>query len=562
MSIKRLPKQVFSSILSNSSINSQASVIKELVENSIDALVGSTNGQINVEIDSRSAGLAHIVVSDNGCGVPKDGRALMCLNCTTSKLRTIDDLNHGITTCGFRGEALYLISQLSQKMQIVTRTTEDDICEVWDVNDAGIPSAVPEKKAGPIGTSVKLQQLFFNTPVRKQFLQKHSRGQMEKIRKMIIGYAFAHRNIRFQFKVLDINFSGNICSIIDQMMIPAKFSPLQMAGNVLKLRKKESLFELNESVNISDPNSEDHYKVHISGVLPRMRAQDEVASNRRLKVLLVNHRLLSLNLKFGRAISHALNEVYDHCMLLKPQAWFLKLDIPPEMVDVNIEPSKDDIMIPAEAILLTDVFKCLTKIVEKECSVTEEQLGSSITLDSLNSPLNTDNLGLKIRTITSPDKAVLPDSNTKSLFVSDVADHSVKYNNGEAVVLVKPSGDEATSTNSSSQEIPIEVSEGLTSPSTSQPLPIHKTLKRMPLLSEMGQHTLGLEKHLLFAPSRNKDYRNNVIWKESGWTSRVGIPTQLLQLGFVEILKKKGYEVSINSLKTELNKDGIFKVEF
>lgn len=561
MSIKRLKKQVFSSILSNSSIYSQASVLKELVENSIDALIESTNGRICVEIDAKSAGLQYMVVHDNGSGISKDGRSLMCLNCTTSKLRTIDDLNQGITTCGFRGEALYFISQLSKQMQIKTRTAHDDVCEVWNVNKEGLPSAVPEKIAGPIGTTVKLQEIFSSTPVRKQFLQKHFRSQMEKIRRMIIGYSFAYRNIRFQLEVLDVSFNGHLGSVIDNMMIPSKSSSLEIAMNVLKLREKESLFELDESVDIHIPNSDDTFKVHISGVLPRMRAQDEVAASRWLKVLFVNERLLSLKLKFGRTISRGLNDLYEQAMLLKPQAWFLKLDIPPEIVDVNIEPSKDDVMIPAELILLTDVFRCLRRIIRKECTVPEEQPEDLTNFGTSNPSFDADDVGLTVQTI-APVDTTSSDGKADSLFVPNDCDHTTKRVETHVSILHESSDDEASSIILSPQEELTQVRESLTSPPTSQPKPIQISLKRIPLISEMSQRTLGLVQNVLFTPSRNKDHRNDILFRESGWTSRVGIPTQLLQLGFVEILKKNGHRVSLSSLKTELNKDGIFKVEF
>lgn len=190
MSIQRLPKQVSSSILSNSSIYSQVSAIKELIENSIDALRSkikdpSFQAQISIEIDESSAGLERILVKDNGMGIPKNDWPLMCLNCTTSKLTTLQDLEEGIETCGFRGEALHFICRSANKVEITTKCEKDALCETWEVNSSGLPQGNAKKSSGQCGTTIIVMGLFKNTPVRKKFLKKERKKNIAAMNEMI-----------------------------------------------------------------------------------------------------------------------------------------------------------------------------------------------------------------------------------------------------------------------------------------------------------------------------------------------------------------------------------------
>lgn len=160
--IKVLPKQVAELIAAGEVVERPASVIKELVENSIDA--GST--QITVEI--KNGGVTFMRVTDNGCGIERDFVATAFLRHATSKVRVEDDLN-AIATLGFRGEALAAISSVS-RVEMITKTKNSEIGSVYrseggsevTVDDAGCPD----------GTTIIVRDLFFNTPARMKFLKK------------------------------------------------------------------------------------------------------------------------------------------------------------------------------------------------------------------------------------------------------------------------------------------------------------------------------------------------------------------------------------------------------
>ncbi len=160
--IKVLPKQVAELIAAGEVVERPASVIKELVENSIDA--GST--QITVEI--KNGGVTFMRVTDNGCGIDRDFVATAFLRHATSKVSREDDLN-AIATLGFRGEALAAISSVS-RVEMITKTKSAEIGSVYrseggngiTVDDAGCPD----------GTTIIIRDLFFNTPARMKFLKK------------------------------------------------------------------------------------------------------------------------------------------------------------------------------------------------------------------------------------------------------------------------------------------------------------------------------------------------------------------------------------------------------
>lgn len=160
--IKVLPKAVAELIAAGEVVERPASVIKELVENSIDA--GST--QITVEI--KNGGVTFMRVTDNGCGIARDFVATAFLRHATSKVSVEDDLN-AIATLGFRGEALAAISSVS-RVEMITKTKESEIGSVYrseggsevTVDDAGCPD----------GTTIIIRDLFFNTPARMKFLKK------------------------------------------------------------------------------------------------------------------------------------------------------------------------------------------------------------------------------------------------------------------------------------------------------------------------------------------------------------------------------------------------------
>jgi DNA mismatch repair protein MutL len=174
MPIRVLPEQLIHQIAAGEVIERPASVIKELVENSIDS------GAKRIDIEIEDGGVKLIRVRDDGSGIERDELALALSRHATSKITTIDDLER-IATLGFRGEALPSIASIS-RMRVVSRTSGSDTGYAIS-SDNGVLTAL-EPSAHPVGTTVEVRDLFFNVPARRKFL-KAERTETQHIARMI-----------------------------------------------------------------------------------------------------------------------------------------------------------------------------------------------------------------------------------------------------------------------------------------------------------------------------------------------------------------------------------------
>jgi DNA mismatch repair protein MutL len=223
MSIRVLPPEVASQIAAGEVVERPASVVKELVENSLDA------GADQISITIKDAGRGLIEVSDNGCGIPADELPLTVSRHATSKLSTAEDLFH-IATLGFRGEALTSIGSVSH-LTITSRATESDLGARLQV-EGGHFSAV-EPVGAPVGTEVKVADLFFNVPARLKFLKKDV-TERRHIEDFVTRYALAYPNVRFQLRQEDrltVQTSGNG----DRREVLASLYGVEMAQQMLEV---------------------------------------------------------------------------------------------------------------------------------------------------------------------------------------------------------------------------------------------------------------------------------------------------------------------------------------
>jgi DNA mismatch repair protein MutL len=189
MSIQVLPPDVASQIAAGEVVERPASVVKELVENSLDA------GARNIGIVIKEAGKRLIEVSDDGIGIQSDELSLTVSRHATSKLSTAEDLFH-IRTLGFRGEALASIGSVSH-LTITSRHNESEIGAQLRV-DGGRSSGI-ERVGSPVGTAVRVEDLFFNVPARLKFLKKDI-TERRHIDEFVTRYALAYPAVRFQLR--------------------------------------------------------------------------------------------------------------------------------------------------------------------------------------------------------------------------------------------------------------------------------------------------------------------------------------------------------------------------
>ena len=187
MAIKILSPQLANQIAAGEVVERPASVVKELVENSLDA------GANKIHIDIENGGASLIRIRDNGSGIPKEELSLALARHATSKIADLDDLE-AILSLGFRGEALASISSVS-RLTLTSRTAEQN--EAWQVYAQGRDMETTIKPASqPVGTTVEVANLFFNTPARRKFLRT-DKTEFAHIDEVIRRIALAKFNIAF-----------------------------------------------------------------------------------------------------------------------------------------------------------------------------------------------------------------------------------------------------------------------------------------------------------------------------------------------------------------------------
>ena len=186
--IAQLDSHVADLIAAGEVVERPASVVKELVENAIDAGAGA------VVVEIRRGGMGLIRVTDDGCGIAPEELPTAFLRHATSKLRSADDLGK-IGTLGFRGEALAAISAVS-RVRMVTRRREDTAASVLEL-EGGIPGTVTETGA-PVGTTISVADLFYNTPARLKFMRKDS-AETAAVAGLMQHLALSHPDISFKF---------------------------------------------------------------------------------------------------------------------------------------------------------------------------------------------------------------------------------------------------------------------------------------------------------------------------------------------------------------------------
>ena len=309
--IRLLPIQVANKIAAGEVVERPASVVKELVENAIDA------DATRIDIAVTAGGRKLIEVRDNGCGMARDD-ALLCLERqATSKIRDVDDIER-ITSLGFRGEAIPSIASVSRFILKTRRAESDAGTEVTvvggsiqDVRDAGVPP----------GTSIEVRDLFFNVPARRKFLRAYQTEQAH-IRTVFTLHALAHPDIGMSF-----TSDGR-----ELTRLPP--------GATLEERVRD-VFGADFSADLRPVDARmGHIRIYGFVSLPGQTRND-----RSEQYIFINGRPAT-----APVIAYALREAYPPLAAERKPIVLLFLEIPPESVDVNVHPTKREVRFhkPAE----------------------------------------------------------------------------------------------------------------------------------------------------------------------------------------------------------------------
>ncbi len=300
-----LPPEVASKIAAGEVITRPASVVKELVENSLDA------GASTITVEVVEGGCRRLRVTDDGCGMWPEEAPLALLRHATSKLRQDDDLLR-LTTMGFRGEALPSIAAIA-RLELCTRSPDRELgCRL--VVEGGL-LCQQEPWAGPAGTQVTVTDLFFNTPARRKFLRSQAAEQgqiIDLLRHLALGYPEVHFLVQAQGKTV--------------LQAPVHRNQRDRLAAVLGLELAETLLPL----TYQGPG------LRLQGLVS---APDRHVATPRYQFLFVNRRLVS-----DRLLSAALRQAYQGLLPKgRHPVVLLEVEIPPAQVDVNVHPAKAEV---------------------------------------------------------------------------------------------------------------------------------------------------------------------------------------------------------------------------
>ncbi len=316
--IKVLPKEIAELIAAGEVVERPASVIKELMENAIDA------GSSSVTVEIKNGGITYIRVTDNGCGISREDIRNAFISHATSKISTRDDL-YAIGTLGFRGEALASIAAVSN-VEVLTRTTEEETGTRYCIS-AGEETLVDDAGC-PLGTTIVVRDLFFNTPARMKFLKKDV-SEANAVAGIVDKIALSNPDVSIRFiregkSALFTSGSGDL-----------KTAAYEIFGK-----------------DFADGLIEADYSFESVKIIGLVSKPTKSRPNRNMQFFFVNGRLV----KSGTA-SAALSEAYKNSIMVgKFPYCVLNITTAPGLVDVNVHPAKIEVRFANERTVFSAVY--------------------------------------------------------------------------------------------------------------------------------------------------------------------------------------------------------------
>ena len=337
MPIQILPPQLANQIAAGEVVERPASVVKELVENSLDA------GATRIDIDIERGGAKLIRIRDNGCGIKKDELALALARHATSKIASLDDLE-AIISLGFRGEALASISSVS-RLTLTSRTAEQQ--EAWQAYAEGRDMDVTVKPAAhPVGTTLEVLDLFYNTPARRKFMrtEKTEFGHIDEIIRRI---ALARFDVT-------INLSHNGKVMRQYRAVAEGGQKERRLGAICGTPFLEHALAIEWQ----------HGDLALRGWVADPKVSS--AAFAEVQYCYVNGRMMR-----DRLINHAIRQACEEKLGADQQpAFVLYLDIDPHQVDVNVHPAKHEVRFHQSRLVHDFIYQGVVSVLQQQAEPT------------------------------------------------------------------------------------------------------------------------------------------------------------------------------------------------
>lgn len=316
--INVLPKQLAELIAAGEVVERPSSVVKELLENSVDA------GARSVTVEIKNGGISYIRITDDGCGIARDDIRNAFVSHATSKISAPEDLN-SIFTLGFRGEALASVCAVA-RVEVMTRTEEAESGTHYVIESG--EEILLDEAGCPKGTTIIVRDLFYKTPARMKFLKKDI-TEANAVAAVVDRIALSHPEISFRF-------------IRDGKQTLITSGSGELLGCIREIFGKEFSSELIPARNETGA-------VNVSGYISKPSAS---RPNRNMQFFFINNRLVKT-----ATGSAALSEGYKNSIMVgKFPSCVLNIELDPSLVDVNVHPAKTEVRFSDERQIFTAVF--------------------------------------------------------------------------------------------------------------------------------------------------------------------------------------------------------------
>lgn len=400
--INVLPKHIAELIAAGEVVERPASIVKEIMENAIDA------GADKITLEIKRGGITYIRITDNGCGIDRDNIRKAFISHATSKISTADDLN-AICTLGFRGEALASIAAVS-RVEVMTRGEGEEVGTRYCIE--GGEETLIDDAGCPKGTTLIVRDLFYNTPARMKFLKKDV-SEGNAVAAVVDRIALSHPEVSVRF-------------IRDSKDVLFTSGDGKLENAIYKTLGKDFASTL-------IPCDYELEGVRVSGFISK---PFNARPNRMMQYFFLNDRFIKT-----RTGMVALEEAYKNSIMVgKFPACVLKIHIAPGAVDVNVHPSKTEVRFANEKLIFNAVYYCAKSALQQGDTRVQANFKQKVSRQFMPKP----NEGRQIKIYEQQLEQVKKESQPKEDFWS-------KTTSEEFVKLTEPKKAEKITFNDSSE---------------------------------------------------------------------------------------------------------------
>jgi len=530
--INILPKHIAELIAAGEVVERPASIVKEIMENAIDA------GADKITLEIKRGGITYIRITDNGCGIDRENIRKAFISHATSKISTADDLN-AICTLGFRGEALASIAAVS-RVEVMTRTEQESVGTRYCIE--GGEETVIDDAGCPKGTTLVVRDLFYNTPARMKFLKKDV-SEGNAVASVVDRIALSHPEVSVRFirdskDVLFTSGDGKLDSAIYKVLGRDFASTLIPCDYELE-------------------------GVRVSGYISK---PFNARPNRMMQYFFLNDRFIKT-----RTGMVALEEAYKNSVMVgKFPACVLKIQIAPGAVDVNVHPAKTEVRFANEKMIFNAVYYCAKSALQQGDTRVQASFSRKVARQFMPPPTEGKQIKIYEQQLEQIKKEAQPNQDfwtntTSAEFKKEVEKPKpIVFNDNSKFEIEKNDEPDLVPCFKPTVQEPVPSSETKTEPVVTAPIvepePVWPEVEpyrvigeafKTYILVEQGKKLLIIDKHAAHERMLFEKFKAN----------RDGIETQMLLSPVTVTLSKEEYSAVLDNLDL-LEKAGYYVEDF